>query len=210
MTYNAMAMDVLEFCRKHSLERVSLLGHSMGGKVAMTVALSPDTPSDLLSHLIVADIAPAKGALSSEFRGYVDAMKKIEASEVKTRKEAQAILAPYERDPMTRAFLLTNLAHHQDHHAGHHPLKFRVPLNIIGDAIGEIGDFPYEPHERQWGGKTLFVKGSRSKYINKHNIPLAKQFFPNMTLEELDTSHWVHAEKPNEFKKLVVDFIQAH
>lgn len=62
----------------------------------MTVALSPELPSELLKHLIVADIAPSKGALSSEFQGYVDAMKKIESSGVTTRQEAQHILAPYE------------------------------------------------------------------------------------------------------------------
>lgn len=62
----------------------------------MTVALSPELPRELLSHLIVADIAPSKGALSSEFQGYVEGMKKIEDSHVTTRQEAQKILAPYE------------------------------------------------------------------------------------------------------------------
>jgi hypothetical protein len=63
---------------------------------------------------------------------------------------------------MTRAFLLTNLlpAVH-DHH--HHPLKFRVPIDIIGDAIPDIGGFPYEPGQQAWDGPTLFVKGTRSK-----------------------------------------------
>ncbi|EKM57806.1 uncharacterized protein PHACADRAFT_182246 [Phanerochaete carnosa HHB-10118-sp] len=194
MTYLAMAEDVLEFCRKRSLRDVSLLGHSMGGKVAMSVALSPELPRELLAHLIIADMAPSKGALSSEFQGYVKAMKKIEDSHVTTRQEAQKILAPYEPDAMTRAFLLTNLlpqAH--DHH--HHPLKFRVPIDIIGKAIVEIGDFPYEPTERSWDGPTLFIKGQRSKYINNRNVPIAKQFFPNLALENLETGHWVHAEK---------------
>ena len=62
----------------------------------MTVALHPDLPVDLLSHLIVADIAPARGALSTEFQGYIEAMKKIEDSQITTRKDAQHILASYE------------------------------------------------------------------------------------------------------------------
>lgn len=62
----------------------------------MSVALSPELPKELLAHLIVADIAPSNGALSSEFRGYVEAMKKIEDSHVTTRQEAQKMLAPYE------------------------------------------------------------------------------------------------------------------
>ncbi|KAI0688418.1 alpha/beta-hydrolase [Cytidiella melzeri] len=207
MTYSAMAVDVLDFCHKHSLRNISLLGHSMGGKVAMSVALDSELPHDLLAHLLVADIAPSKGALSPEFQRYVEAMKKIEDSKVSTRKEAQDIMTPYESDNMTRAFLLTNLLPAVHDHP-HHALKFRVPLEVIGDAIPDIGSFPFEPGENTWQGPTLFIKGTRSKYINHNNISLAKQFFPNMKLETLDTGHWVHAEKPNEFKKLVTDFIK--
>ncbi|EPS95929.1 hypothetical protein FOMPIDRAFT_1053727 [Fomitopsis schrenkii] len=206
MTYAAMAVDILHFFRTHSLTNVSLLGHSMGGKVAMSVALSPDCPPDL-RHLIVADIAPSKGPLSREFSGYVEALKKIEASKVTSRKEAQDILRPYEQDAMTRAFLLTNLKN-QGHE--HHALEFQIPLDIVGESIPELGSFPYEPGERTWEGSTLFIKGTKSKYINDHNIPVAQQFFPNMELERLEAGHWVHAEKPNEFKHLVTDFIRAH
>ncbi|KAI0261101.1 alpha/beta-hydrolase [Gloeopeniophorella convolvens] len=201
MNYEAMAADVIHFFRERSLSNVSLLGHSMGGKVAMAVALSPQLPENVVDHLIVADIAPSAAALSSEFQGYVEAMSKIEKSQVSSRKEAQEILTPYEPDPMTRAFLLTNLD------AAAKPLKFQVPLDIIGPSIPDLGGFPYKPGERTWGGSTLFIKGAKSKYINKNNIPLAEAFFPNMSLETLDTGHWVHAEKPNEFKKLVVDFV---
>ena len=85
---------------------------------------------------------------------------------------------------MTRAFLLTNLNTHV------HPLKFRVPLDIIGPAIEQMGWFPYAPGERVWEGRTLFVKGSKSKYINRHNVQIAKKFFPSMRMEELDAGHW--------------------
>lgn len=206
MTYAAMAADVLAFCRKHHLEEASLLGHSMGGKVAMALALNPELPLNLLKHLIVVDIAPAKAAMSPEFQGYVEVMKSIERRHVTSRQAAQKMLTSYESDPAIRAFLLTNLAPHH----GHEPVRFHIPLDIIGKSIPAIGDFPYEPGERTWEGPTLFIKGSKSSYINHRNIPIAKQFFPNMVLEELDTHHWVHAEKPNEFKKVVVDFMTSH
>ncbi|CCM04229.1 uncharacterized protein FIBRA_06396 [Fibroporia radiculosa] len=93
---------------------------------------------------------------------------------------------------MTRAFLLTNL---KASHSAHEPLQFQIPLDIIGRNISEMGLFPYEPGERIWNGPTLFIKGMKSKYINKHNVPIAREFFPQMTLEQLDTGHWVHAEK---------------
>jgi pimeloyl-ACP methyl ester carboxylesterase len=201
MNYEAMATDVLHFLRSNSLSNVSLLGHSMGGKVAMAVALSTELPDDAIEHLIVADIAPSNATLSTQFQGYIEAMNKIEQSKVSSRREAQDILAPYESDPITRAFLLTNLD------TTVQPFKFQVPLDIIGSSISDLGGFPYQPGERSWHGNTLFVKGEKSKYINKNNIPIAKEFFPNMSLETLDAGHWVHAERPNEFKKLVVDFV---
>ncbi|KAH9063836.1 alpha/beta-hydrolase [Lactarius vividus] len=198
MSYEAMATDVIHFLQSHSLSNVSLLGHSMGGKVAMTVALSPVLPAGTIEHLIIADVAPSNAMLSSEFQGYIEAMRQIEKSRVTSRKEAQDILAPYEPDPMTRAFLLTNLD------STTRPLKFQVPLDIIGASIPDLGSFPYKPGERTWNGNTLFVKGSKSKYINKNNLPIAREFFPGMSLETLDASHW---GTPNEFKQLVVDFI---
>jgi hypothetical protein len=85
---------------------------------------------------------------------------------------------------MTRAFLLTNLD------ATVQPYKFQVPLDIIGSSIPDLGGFPYRPGERSWHGNTLFVKGAKSKYINKNNIPTAKEFFPRMSLETLDAGHW--------------------
>jgi pimeloyl-ACP methyl ester carboxylesterase len=123
MNYEAMANDILHFFRSHSLSNVSLLGHSMylhllsfrrvlltyhirGGKVAMTVALSPGLPADAIENLIVADIAPSNAMLSTEFQGYVEAMNKIEQSKVNSRREAQDILAPYE--PVRRQLLPRN------------------------------------------------------------------------------------------------------
>ncbi|KAI0926178.1 hypothetical protein AcW1_008410 [Taiwanofungus camphoratus] len=170
MNYAAMAEDVLHFCRVHSLTNISLLGHSMGGKVAMACALNPELPQSLLRHLIVADIAPSRGPLSREFTGYVEAMKKIEDSKVTTRKEAQEILTPYEKDPMTRAFLLTNLTDSGGHGV---PLHFRIPLQIIGDSIPDLGSFPYEPGERVWEGNTLFIKGTKSRYLNSQSSVIA-------------------------------------
>ncbi|KAG8941765.1 hypothetical protein FRC03_003987, partial [Tulasnella sp. 419] len=229
MSYKIMSDDIMEFCRRKSLSNVSLLGHSMGGKVAMTFALDPDRPSDMLSRLIVADISPAKGPISAEFRSYVKGMKEVEAKATRTRKEADEILQAYEPDFGTRQFLLTNLIAA----SSTTPQRFRIPLDTLDKAIEAIGDFPYEPEERKWEGKTLFIKGAKSKYLNRKNIPIAEQYFPNMRLETLDAGHWgtfdydycitcysarsfcccptsvVQAEKPAEFLQLVTDFINS-
>lgn len=81
-------------------------------------------------------------------------------------------------------------------------------MDIIHDAIPAIGAFPYAPGEASWPGPTLFVKGDRSNYINRRNIPVCREFFPNMVLETLDAGHWVHAERPMEFVELVDKFVR--
>ncbi|KAK7062279.1 Alpha/Beta hydrolase protein [Favolaschia claudopus] len=201
MTYSAMASDVVHFIRQHSLTDVSLIGHSMGGKVAMTVALSSALPESTLSKLVVVDIAPTRGELSGEFKTYISAMRTIEAAQVSTRKEALDILQEHEKDPDICAFLLTNLIVKPN--ASH----FRIPVQLLGDSIQELGSFPYTPEETQWQGKTLFIKGEHSKFINRHNRPLAEKFFPHMEFESLPTSHWVHSEKPHEFSNLIQKFV---
>ncbi|KAF9007488.1 Alpha/Beta hydrolase protein [Cyathus striatus] len=199
MTYEAMAADVIKFIETKGLKNVALLGHSMGGKTAMTLALS-QAGAQHLSHLIVADISPVRAGLLPEFVRYITAMQHVNdlpPSKIKTRTDDLSI----------RQFLLTNL-HVPTHSRKATPAKqpdrlyFTLPLSTLRDAIPSLGDFPYdwrtaEREGPQWTGKTLVVK----------EIPALKACFPNLKFEVLDTGHWVHAEKPNEFKKLVVDFL---
>ncbi|KAF8755091.1 Alpha beta-hydrolase [Rhizoctonia solani] len=187
MDYTAMASDILQFCQSRSLSDISLVGHSLGGKVVMAFALNPALPPDMLSRLVVVDISPAVGPISPEFRRYIDAMKEIDHANVRTKKEGEEILKKYESDASTRAFLLHNL---------------------IAPAKGEpLKRVPIYPGKETWNGATLFVKGAKSKYINRRNMGVMEQFFPNMKLETLDTGHWVHAEKPQEFVELVSNFV---
>lgn len=128
----------------------------------MAFALNPDLPEGLLSHLIVADISPIQGRLSSEFPRYVEGMLKLQ-NEIKptSKKEAFDALHSYEPDVMIRHFLLTNLAPTSNGE----PVKFRVPLETIKNSLGDIGDFPYQVGETSWNGPTLFIKGEKSKYV---------------------------------------------
>ncbi|KAL1761810.1 Alpha/Beta hydrolase protein [Schizophyllum commune] len=203
MTYSAMACDVLHFLQNHKLKNVSLLGHSMGGKVAMTVALNPDLPDGLLENLVVEDTAPAAGAQLTEFPGYIKGMRAVNAAKVTTRKEATEILSTWEKDPAILQFLLTNL----ELPPVVEYARFKIPLDILEEYTSNMGDFPYAPSERQWTGRTLFIRGTRSKYMNERNIPVVQQMFPNMQLSELPAGHWVHSERPQEFRKLISQFI---
>ncbi|OCF34688.1 mitochondrial protein [Kwoniella heveanensis CBS 569] len=211
-TYSAMAQDIAHFLSKHNLQSgVNLMGHSMGGKAVMAFALNHSLNKPLRS-LISVDMSPAIGKISPEFAAYTASMMDVEKARVKTKHEADAILKAVEPSLPTRQFLLTNTR--QAHGADPH-LVFRIPLQLLSDAIKHIGDFPYSPPPPVsptspiWDGPTLFLKGAQSKYINRKNIPVAEAFFPKMKLETLDTGHWVHAEKPNETVELVKRFVQA-
>lgn len=205
--YETMATDVVQFMVQNRCKNdVTLLGHSMGGKVAMATALSPLLQEHLptaLARLVVVDIAPGAGRISDEFRSYITAMQAVEDAQVKSKKEADPILEQYEKDVAVRQFLLTNLV--ADKHGSH----FRIPLHFLRDGVDEIGKFPYPPDGKHtWNGRALFIKGEKSKYINHRNIPLIEKYFPNSKLESLDTGHWVHSEKPHEFLEMVTKFVR--
>ncbi|WWC60096.1 uncharacterized protein I303_102660 [Kwoniella dejecticola CBS 10117] len=211
-TYKAMAEDLSHFFKTHDLTSgVNLMGHSMGGKAVMAFALNEKLNSPLRS-LISVDMSPAIGKISHEFQMYTESMMEVEKAQVKTKHEADKILAKVEPSLPTRQFLLTNTR--QTH--GHDPhLVFRIPLTLLSSSIKHIGDFPYPPPppvsstSPTWEGATLFLKGAQSKYINRKNIPVAEAFFPNMMLETLETGHWVHAEKPHETVDLVKKFVES-
>ncbi|WVQ79075.1 hypothetical protein IAT38_001169 [Cryptococcus sp. DSM 104549] len=210
--YTAMSADLAHFFQARGLKSgVNLLGHSMGGKAVMAFALDEEARGPLRS-LISVDMSPARGKISPEFASYTEAMMEIEQAQVKTKHDADKILEKTEPILATRQFLLTNT---RQTHGTHPHLVFRIPLPLLSASIPQIGDFPYTPpppvtpESPQWDGPVLFLKGEHSRYLNKHNIPVAEKFFPNMRLEVLDAGHWVHAERPKETVELVVDFVQG-
>ncbi|CAO1624737.1 unnamed protein product [Parajaminaea phylloscopi] len=205
MNYADMASDLLRFVKDHSLEKIALIGHSMGGKAVQSFALSPQLPSGVLDSLVSVDMSPATGKLSPEFESYVRAMLEINKRQFDTRKEAEELLAETEPDLGIRQFLLTNLRKAE---AGS-PWLFRIPVETISEHLSQIGDFPYKPTERTWDGRTLFVKGAKSKYINRRNIPICDQYFPNAQHSTIDAGHWVQAEKPREFVDVVGQFLRG-
>jgi pimeloyl-ACP methyl ester carboxylesterase len=155
-SYPALAADVEHFIRQKSLGPSILIGHSMGAKAAMALSL---TNPQIVRSLIAVDNAPIDNALHSSFRRYIDGMKEIERKNVKSSKEAYAIMANYERSLAIQQFLLSNLR--KDNETGHY--SFRFPLDILGSALGSLGDFPYVPDEYRYTGPTLFIRGTESR-----------------------------------------------
>ncbi|KAI4865366.1 alpha/beta-hydrolase [Hypoxylon rubiginosum] len=199
--YLAMADDVAGFIRDHGMQNPTLIGHSMGAKTAMTLALGEP---DLIADLVAVDNAPVDAALGGPFARYVQGMRRIEEAGVTRQADADAILREYEENVPIRQFLLGNLHRPKDSPAH----KFRVPLDIIGKALGNMGDFPFrDPAAARFERPALFVRGTRSHYVPDEVLPLIGQFFPRFALVDIDAGHWLISEKPEEFLRAVIEFL---
>ncbi|RGP71640.1 non-ribosomal peptide synthetase [Fusarium longipes] len=200
--YNVMAQDVAEFIEGHGLKDTTLIGHSMGAKASMALALrSPD----LVSDIVAVDNAPVDVSLSRDFPKYVRAMKKIQEAGVTRQSEADKILSEYEESLPIRQFLLGNMYLPE----GEKVRKFRIPLNTLGKALDNLGDFPYKnPNEIRFEKPALFVRGTQSKYVPDDVLPLIGQFFPKFRLVDIDAGHWLISEQPEAFRQAVVEFLQ--
>lgn len=201
MSYADMAGDVARFLAEHSLRDTALIGHSLGGKVVMSVALDRALGAERVARMVSVDMSPAEGPISRDFIAYTQRMIEIDDARVSSRKEADEMLSTVERDPAVRMFLLTNLVRSGD------ALRFRNPLHAMLPALEGIGSFPFTPGAAAWDGPALFIKGQRSKFINRHTAETARRFFPHMQLVEMPTAHWCQAERPHEFKEIVRAFL---
>ncbi|THZ54364.1 alpha/beta-hydrolase [Aureobasidium pullulans] len=199
--YTALAEDVEGFLQEHKIERPALIGHSMGAKTVMAVALRGKVS---IASLIPVDNAPVDAALKSDFGKYVQGMRKIADANVQKQSEADAILAEFESHVGVRQFLLTNLARGKDGIQ-----KFRIPVKYLANALDNMADFPFkDPEEARWEGPTLFIRGTKSHYVADETLPIIGRFFPRFEIADVDSGHWVISEKPQEFRDAVVEFLQ--
>ncbi|RIA98367.1 Alpha/Beta hydrolase protein [Glomus cerebriforme] len=198
--YEVMSDDVAAFIKEHKFNKTVVMGHSMGGRVAMAMALR-QVPH--IEKLVVVDSAPVNARMSSEFFTYIDVMKKIEQAGVVKQSKADEIMKDYISDISIRQFLLTNLK--KDPETGLY--KFRIPLDILSDSMETLGGFPFDSAHHTFHKKTLFVAGKKSNYLPPKVYPTIRTFFTDAVIAELDTGHWVHAEKPLEFAAILTDFM---
>ncbi|KAI7881504.1 Alpha/Beta hydrolase protein [Mucor mucedo] len=203
-TYGLMAQDILKLIKDEGLENPMLMGHSMGGKVMMDVALNqPELPS----KLIVIDMPPIPIKLSTEYNTHAEAMKEINALQLKKQKEADEVLQKYEPDLIVRQFLLTNLKKNLKKDGIY---EFRVAYDTLGRSIGHMGDFFQSEPNKVYHGPTLFITGDVSpyrKYFIQH-ADMIKAQFPNSRLENIKgAGHWVQTEQPKAFLSSVINFI---
>lgn len=196
-TYPEMAEDLKAFMEARWMFSAALIGHSMGGKAAMQLALSHP---DLVERLVVVDIAP--GRAEDNHSSIFDALLGMDLSKIKTRQEAESYLSGSISDTGTRQFLLKNITREDD---GSFTWKMNLPVlwKHFDDILAPVeGEDPFDK-------PVLFVRGSRSGYIKDDDFPFIKTLFPQAEIVTVEgAGHWVHADKPAELLRILKDFLK--
>lgn len=178
---------------------VTLIGHSLGGKIAMRLALRRP---ELVDRLMVVDISPARNDVALNFTGLVSALRSLPIDDLTSRTEAEAMLLEKIPDKAVRQFLLQNLRHKGS------TWFWAANLDLLGDSLYEIGGWPALTSE--YDGPVLWVAGARSPYIRPEHIEPMRELFPRMRMITLKRAgHWVHADEPEAFVTLCRAFFEA-
>ena len=197
-THSSMALDVVALLDELKLVEVSVIGHSMGGKVAME--LSSICP-DRIKSLVVIDIAPV--AYDNRHTHIFRALSLIDLRQLKSRQDAEVVLFQAGIDAQTSSFLLKNLVCVDGGY------KWRCNFSSIEKSYADLLDGPKS--KAQFLGPVIFVKGGLSDYILPEHEPVIKRLYPKAVIEVMDgVGHWVHAEKPAAFNKLIYSFFNQN
>ncbi|MFV8391721.1 alpha/beta fold hydrolase [Flavobacterium sp. LB2P6] len=196
-SYEIMAQDVYEYCQAHNLENINIIGHSMGGKVAMLLAT---THPELVGKLIVADIGPK--FYPQHHQDILAGLNAVDFSKKPSRGNVEEIMEKYIPDFGTRQFLMKNLFWLEPGQ-----LAFRFNLAVFNHKMVEIG-IPL-PENSIFEKSTLFIRGGKSNYILDSDFENIKQHFPDSSIETIpNVGHWLHAENPTEFYQKASSFLK--
>ena len=188
-SYHAMADDLADAVQRLCGGNAVVLGHSMGGKAAMVLALSRP---ELLAGLIVADIAPVPH--SHTHLPFIKAMQAVDLSQITRRAEADLMLADAVAEPMLRSFLLQNLRVEGG------LAEWRINLAALEANMAALLDFPTDLLEPVFEGPAYFLHGGASPYVAPETHPRIRALFPDADIEALPgAGHWLHAEQPEAF-----------
>jgi len=193
--YDAMAADLEVYIADNHLENVVLLGHSMGGKTVMNFAVRKP---QLVDAAIVVDIAPKHYPVHHE--AYIAAMKGVDFTVAKSRKDIEALLSQTLASPGIRQFFMKSL-----HWKTKEELAWRFNLDVLERELSNVGEALEYGY---FDGPTLFIAGGQSGYITADDQEKIYEHFPNAELQTIDgAGHWVHAEAREAFAACVLDFL---
>ena len=195
-SYELMAADVVEYCETHNLDKITLMGHSMGGKTAMLLACENER---LVEKLVIVDIAPKYYA--PHHQQILKGLTALDEANLTSRGDAEDFLEKYIKETGVRLFLLKNL-----YWKTKEKLSLRMNLDSLKTNIEQVGRAL--PQDAIYNGPTLFINGELSDYITKAEEPLIKKHFPEARIETISKAgHWVHAENMKDLYKAVIQFV---
>ena len=196
-SYELMVQDVYDYCKTNNLEKINIIGHSMGGKTAMLFAV---TYPEMIEKLIVADIGPK--FYPQHHQTILEGLNAVDFSKKPSRNEVEEIVSHYITDFGTRQFLLKSLYWQEPGQ-----LAFRFNLAVFNKKIEEIGK-PLSEND-VFSKPTLFIRGGKSDYILNEDFENLKKHFPDSTIETIpDAGHWLHAENPKMFYEMASSFLK--
>lgn len=191
---DAVAAEIEE--RLGSAARLILVGHSMGGKVAMLLALRRP---ELVDGLVIIDIAPAESAGVNGFPSLVAAMAAVELDRVRVRGDAEAVMAERIAEPGVRQFLLQNLRSRPRWH-------WQPNLRLLSAHLPQIAAWP-DPGPVSYPGPVLWLHGEHSDYVLPEHEPAMRQLFPAVELRTVPgAGHWVQADAPDTVIAALLEF----
>ena len=216
MSYSDMADDVLAFLNKHAIDKAIICGHSMGGKVAKSLALSNP---DRVAGLVVIDIAPVTYTNDDPswkaVEGIIRSLKEVELPPGKTKRDVDVELRISVEDPAIRAFVLTNLETVPSKEKVQ-ILRWKINVDAIADQLHLIAGFDVKSMDLsensdldlQYTGDVFLIKGGASSFVKNSHIPVIKKHFPNFLLTSIKgCGHWVHAESPDQTVALLKKYL---
>ena len=196
-SYSLMMKDIIELLNYLKIKKTNILGHSMGGKLAMLLALNHH---EYVNKLIVADIAPVNYPI--EKQNIVDKLLDLNLDMIKSRNEADELLSSSIKEKFIRSFLIQNLHLHEN--------KYRWSINLLAikEAMNNLRSFPFPKKVEVVNNKTLCVYGQNSDYVSNENFQIFKNFFSNISFSKIkNAGHYLHVEQPKEFYNNVRNFL---
>lgn len=191
-SYEILGQDIIDFCKEHSIDKTTIIGHSMGGKVAMLLALQHPT---LIEKLIAVDIAPV--FYNGGHEEILFAMAEAPIHATTDRNDIDVFLQKRIPEFGVRQFVLKNLSRDESG-----KFEWKCDLEILIKNYRVLMEFP--DVENIFSGETYFIKGKRSAYITDQNWNSCLHYFPNAKLLSVaNAGHWVHAENPVEFEEKI-------
>ena len=199
MSYDVMSQDVRCFLTDNSIHTCYVIGHSMGGRVAMALCLDH---TDIVDRMVAVDVTPSRSPNPGIATACIEGMLSMPLERVTSRKKASQFLLEFAEDPKMRDFLTTNLVSKDG------KWKWRINLQVIANSLNHLTSLPDSYLTKKYEKPVLFIGGADSPYLTGQSPHLVQRLFPNSDIKIIpDAGHWVHIDQLKLFLSQVTDFI---